>query len=322
MKKRLRKYLLSSLAVLLISAIGAGLYVRFAAPIPLEEAVMRAQIDESGPQAQAALLQYPNLMPRLFALYGEESDFKKMMFDFGHNQTFPIIGICFEGGDSYLDLEKRFGDIVSKWFADKAPETSKKFEPQECGKKMIENIITFRNDFLQRFAIDSQQKARRLDSVTALSSFGQFTTGGFQRTERKMRTGEEVTLGDIGEVGLDTLGLVGIAKLVLLPAKLGLVGVKYGLTVKALAIMPKAAVYTGAVAMGYVAIKHPAVVTGIGGKVAEGLGYSPVWGQALIWFGPTFVLLFFLNTILFWVRPLFFVVCSPFKLYLQRKRTV
>ncbi len=316
MRKRLRNYRLSLLTVLIAVALATGVYLHDATPVSYEEALVEVQIDAAGPQAQSALAQYPDLAPKLFSLYGKESEFQEMLEGLGHNQTFPVVGMCFLQGDALLTAQRNIGVVVDSVLKKEPMQPPQNLDPVECGRMMIHKIVLGRNDFLRRFVLDTDKNAHRLYVTTLTSSLSNFFLGGIRTVERKYAVGESLTPRDLAEATLDVVGVLGATKL----AKVALIG-RSGKTIAAgrtiasaagsatalssVSRFVKPALYVG---VAYTALYHPSYITGLGGKLASLLGFQPLLGQALIWAIPTLLGCFALLTVYFWIRPLVWVI--------------
>ena len=249
----------------------------------VDRAVTLARIQDGGPQWAAAEAQYPELSVALFRAYGDDPALGVMLRRWGHNATFPVIGRCFPDG-------RADGAEVA------------------CGRKVIASINTSGADYLRQFAVDKDGVAHRLLLPTASAAVEDFLAGGLETVERKRASGETVTLGDWGSAGLDvvqapllvaagaeSLAARGVAAegadvAADTAARDGAVGVRetaersvFGEAI-ARAAGSSWVWKTGSVlAVGYVAIRHPGVITALGGYAARLIGL-PAWaGQAFIW---------------------------------------
>ena len=249
----------------------------------LDHAVTLARIQDGGPQWAAAEAQYPALSVVLFQAYGDDPAFGAMLRRWGHNTTFPVIGRCFPDG-------RADGVEVA------------------CGRKVIAAINTSGADYLRQFAVDKDGVAHRLLVPTASAAVEDFLAGGLETVERKRASGDPVTLGDWGSAGLDVVQapLLVAAGAESLAAR--------GVAAEGADVAAETAARNGAVvaqetagrsvfgeaiaraagsgwvwktgsvlAVGYVAIRHPGVITALGGYAARLIG-MPAWaGQAFVW---------------------------------------
>lgn len=278
----IQKYVGGLIAIFAVS-FGVALLCLGTEARSLDRAVMLARIHDGGPQWQAAEAQYPALSAVLFGAYADDPAFQTMLRRWGHNTTFPVIGRCFP--DGHADATQ-----------------------VACGQKVIAAINASGADYLRQFAVDEDGVAHRLVLRTASAAVEDFLAGGLEAVERKRVSGEPVTLGDWGSAGLDVVqvpllvaaGAESLAARGVAAESADVAGETVardgavvaretaGRSVFGDAIVRAAGsgwVWKtgGALAVGYVAIRHPGVVTALGGYAARLIGL-PAWtGQAFVW---------------------------------------
>src|SRR5271154_5751984 len=81
-----------------------------------EQELVKADFDARGPLAQAALTQYPEAAPRVFAVYGQTAEFNEVLRRYGYNQIVPIVDKCLRNGDDFLaagnDVQQFAGSLL------------------------------------------------------------------------------------------------------------------------------------------------------------------------------------------------------------------
>ena len=292
-------------------------YVFVSSPTSFEEAAVEAEMKETGPQMQAALEQYSDDALRVFVLYGQTPEFGDIMYRYGHNQVVPIVAKCLEKGDPFLEFGSELEQVMSALLDFEWPAVEA-LEPIECGWRAILLVQTVGNDFLGQFVINEEGKALRLPGSSIAAALKGLATSGLQRLERRLVLGETPTFGEWGLAVLDVavIGVAGKSVAVLARGKLAtratlgarLTAARQGIAGFAKTVTPKVAgkvvKYSAVVGVGYLAIYHPAVITGAAGTIAEVLGLPPFLVQGVVWGVILYVPLSLLASLLYLVsRP-------------------
>lgn len=319
------------LGVLTLAVVLGGLAAVLTRGTSFDQELAHANAALAGPQTQAALEQYPDTAPTIFAYYGEDAPFQTMMVKFGHNQTFPIIAKCLKDGDDLLNASFKLSQIGSNslvvtrsWINGTSAimQPIDSLTPEACGVAAIDMILEFGNTFLGRYDIDSNGVAHLLPGTAALSVVKTFMTHGLAGLEKAMVRGGKVTNGQWAEAGFDALGVVGVGKVlgagfkVSLAAKAGAgtgIAAKAGVSKTALAVVAplvhsRVVRWTLVGAGVYYALHQPALVTAAVGELAGLLGVPPLLAQTLFWTVVVlmvgFVLRSLLRVVFFFVKPL------------------
>jgi hypothetical protein len=310
----MRTHVLSTLLLLLL-ALSAGFSLAKQSSASFEVEAIKADMEEAGPQYEAALVQYPQASVRVYALYGRTPELQEVFRKYGHNQIVPIIEKCLDEGDALLRLGSQFDEIMSS-------PLNKKIEisevtPVECGWRAILLTSVAGNDFLGRYAIDERGEAHLLPGSSLFAVMKRFTTSGLQVLEKKFVLGENPTLKEWGWGLLDVVGIGLTGKAVATAVKRGIARVarptvghklttaQSGIIGFARAYTPRIRKYATVVGIGYLALYHPQVITGAAEIIAETLGVSPLMVQTLVWGVILFIPAWILITLLLLLRSLF-----------------
>lgn len=258
-----------------------------------EEAVVRAEMRHVGlgPQTEAALEQYPETAPAVFAAYGTNDRFQRALRQFGHNQVVPIIWKCLTEGDSYLDASYAFSLAAKTLVRAEMPAKPEALTPLECGSYAIELMLLAKNDFFGQYDIDEMGVARRLPGSSVAAFAKRMLTSGLQVVESRLVRGEKPTLREAGMAALDVaaLGTFGLAGKASLAAKTATVA-KVGLSAKVataahsvgsfaalvaphvIAPVVKLGLFVGGV---YLVVTQPQMVASAANTVLHAAGISP-----------------------------------------------
>lgn len=77
--------------ILIALALCAGFAISARGNMSFELELVRAEMQEAGPQFEAAFAQYPEASTRVYMLYGHTPELREVLQRFGHNQIVPII---------------------------------------------------------------------------------------------------------------------------------------------------------------------------------------------------------------------------------------
>jgi hypothetical protein len=292
---RRRLFGFASLGLLLVAFAGAAFYVQAEPAGRFEDEVVQADIAESGPQAMAALAQYPAATVRVFGLYGQAPELAEVLRRYGHNQIIPIVDKCLQGGDSFLEMGGAFDQIVGSLTRFQWPKVQQ-LTADECGWRAILLTLSAGNDFLGQFTADASGEARRLPGSSVLATAKGLATGGLQSLERKLVLGQETTWRDWGAAGLDVaaVGVAAKSVSVVARARLATSAVRPafsatmmvaadGIGAFAKSAAPRIAKYATLGGLAYLAVYHPGVISSGVRTIAEIVGVDPVLAQVIVW---------------------------------------
>jgi hypothetical protein len=311
---QMRKYILFT-SLLLFLALYVGFIFAAQGSSSFEQEAVNADMKEAGSQYEAALVQYPQASPRVYALYGHKPELHEVFRKYGHNQIVPIIEKCFDEGDALLEWGTQFDGLMSSLL-------NKRLEvpavaPADCGWRAILLTLVAGNNFLGQYVIDKEGKAHLLPGSSVLAIMKRLTTSGLQVIEKRLVLGESPTPEEWGLATLD-VAVVGLAgKAVATAVKRGIARMArptlgYKLTAARAGMMgfarthaPRIAKYATIGGIAYLALYHPQVITGAAGVVADTLGVSPLLVQTLVWGIILFIPLWVVMTLLLFLRSAF-----------------
>lgn len=306
--------LLVLLLILSISVVAGAYLVVATEPSVYPVSLAKADMSEASFQERAALERFPAQAPEIMATFGEDPTFQRMLREYGHNSTFPIIWKCLSDGDDILDASHAMLSAGRSLYKLRFPESPRRLSSMECAKHAIAMIDTLGHDFLRLYKRDQQDMAHGLPAKAVIALVGDVLTSGIKNFDERRALGQEIRVRDLVWLGVDlavigggTFGAVtklpsfgkgaSVAKgtrvggrIVQAVSEVGTrtaqvapwLTAKYAIT---------AAKYTAVGAIAYMAWFHPDVVTGYVGTVAKSLGFNPFLIQTLFWSGVIFVIL-------------------------------
>ena len=303
----MKKHILFTILALFLTMC-VGFLIAARSNASFEQAAVKAEMKEAGLQYEAALVQYPQALPKVYALYGHTPELQEVFRRYGHNQIVPIVEKCLDEGDRLLELATQFDELMSSPLK-KRLEVSD-VEPAECGWRAILLTLVAGNDFLGQYVIDNKGKAHVLPGSSILAILKRLTVSGLQGLERKFVLRETPTLKEWGFGALD-VAVIGIAsKAAATAAKRGiariarpslgrqLTSARVGMMGFAGVYAPRIAKYATIGGVAYLVLYHPQVITGAAGVIADTMGVSPVLVQTLVWgiilFVPSWILIMLL----------------------------
>jgi hypothetical protein len=315
MEAGMKKYILFTSGLVFL-ALYAGFILATQSNNPsFEQEAVNADMKEAGSQYEAALVQYPQASPRVYALYGHKPELHEVFRKYGHNQIVPIVEKCFEEGDALLEWGSQFDGLMSSLLNKRL--AVPKVEPADCGWRAILLTLVAGNNFLGQYVIDKEGKAHLLPGSSVLAIMKRLTISGLQVVEKRLVLGESPTLKEWGLATLD-VAVVGLAgKAVATAVKRGiariasptlgykLTAARAGMMGFARAYAPRIAKYATVGGIAYLALYHPRVITGAAGVIADTLGVSSLLVQTIVWGVILFVPLWILITLLFFLRSVF-----------------
>ena len=316
----MKKYILLTL-VFLILALYGGFILATQSKASFEQAVFKAEMKETGPQYEAALAQYPQALPRVYALYGHTPELHEVFRKYGHNQIVPIVEKCFDEGDMLLELGTQFDKLMSSPL-NKRIEVSK-VDPADCGWRAILLTLVTGNNFLGQYVIDDKGKAHLLPGSSVLAIMKRLTVSGLEVLEKKFVLRENPTLREWGFGALDVVAIGFAGKAVATAAKRGIARAAtptlgHKLTTARAGMLSFASTYTPSIikyatvgGVAYLVLYHPQVITGAAGVIADTIGIPALLVQTLVWGTILFVPLWILITLLLFARSVFRLFIFP-----------
>lgn len=268
-------------------------------------------------KAQAALLKYPELAREILPLYGQEPEFQDILRSHGESVLPPIhyflthevrsVALLHYTSQHYQAAKDA---VVKFWGSEQtaplapaptgpsspAGEAGQPLTPQERGWYAVNFIAEEGNGFLGQFVVDDQGNARWIQTERFLEGANGFFASGFRNLETRVQTGEDISAGDAGWAAVDALVVVGAVKFLRMgraaatsTRSAGLAGrsAAYG---SRLARAGRIGLTTGryakwpaALALGYVAVTHPQVISEILAGAAAIMGLPVRLVQVLGW---------------------------------------
>jgi hypothetical protein len=310
----MRTYLRRTIILMVLACLCAGYAISARGNSSFELELIRAEMQEAGPQFAAALSQYPNASMRAYMLYGHTPELRDVFQKFGHNQIVPIIEKCFEQGDALIELSMQVGDLFTS-LAHGKPKLSA-ISPTECGWTAILLTKAAGNNFLGQYVIDTLGTARLLPGSSVLAILKRLTTGGLQLVEKRLVLGENPTSREWGLAALD-IAVVGVgAKTIAAALKPGVAraakpvlgynfgSIRGGIGAFAQTYAPTLAKYGTIAGVAYLALHHPRVISGAAKIMADTLGLAPLIVQTIAWGAILFVPLWVVLSVIALVRSI------------------
>jgi len=285
----MRTCLHRTIILLVLASLCAGYAISARGSSSFELELMRAEMQEAGPQVAAALAQYPQASMRVYMLYGHTPELREVFQKFGHNQIVPIIEKCFEQGDVLIELSTQIGGLLSSLTQGKANVGA--VSPAECGWRAILLTRAAGNNFLGQYVIDSSGRARLLPGSSLLAILKRLTTGGLQLVERRLVLGENPTSREWGLAALDIAVAAVAGKAITTALKPGIAraarptlgSMRSGIGVFAQTYAPTIAKYGTITGVAYLVLHHPRVISGAAKILADTLGVTPLLVQTIVW---------------------------------------
>jgi hypothetical protein len=317
--------------ILIALALCAGFAISARGNMSFELELVRAEMQEAGPQFEAAFAQYPEASTRVYMLYGHTPELREVFQRFGHNQIVSIIGKCFEKGDALIELSAQIDGLLISLTHGKTKVVS--VSPAECGWRAILITQAAGNSFLGQYVVDATGSARLLPGSSVLAILKRLTTGGLQLVERRLVLGETPTSREWGLAALD-VAVVGLAgKSIATAVKPGIaraarpaIGQRLGSVQKGMAAFartyaPTVAKYGSMAGIAYLALHHPGVISSAAKIMADTLGVAPILLQTIVWAAILFLPLWIVFSTTVLLRSVLRSVASSIKtlFYLPRR---
>jgi hypothetical protein len=288
-----------------------------------------------GLDAYEAAQRYPATAAKVFAVYGEEETFQKVLDRYGH-QVIPVVAYFVEKGSREFQIRQALGDALQKIWEGKKP----KWELADITREQIGLIAIYHlehrgHEMLAEFEI-VDGVAKRKPMARFFLGAKDLLFGGVGDIETILVRGERLpTWKEVGFAALDVTVVAGGVGAVAKVARLG-VGTAEAVeqsTVRlaaegaagkntirlaaaegaaetnafrvaaegayeAISAVGKAGVLVAPVAFAYVAITRPQLIASAGGWVAEQLGVNRLVGIFAVYLIGGFLVLQFLRPFL------------------------
>lgn len=208
-------------------------------------------------------------------------------------------------------------DRLKAMFSDAEADLEQELTPYRRGLFAIALLDEHGHGLLDQFTTDDQGRVLWLQGERVVSVVGDFFTSGLRDLEREWRQGNEVGIGELGWAGLDVVVIAGSVKL-LRAGK----GVRMSRTGQAVgpgraaagarfAALGNAAKISAVLGVGYVALRHPSLISAAGTTLSNWLGWPEWVGKFLVWFLVLLPVLFLLRVLVLWVLVPCYRVTAP-----------
>jgi hypothetical protein len=258
--------------------------------------------------AYDAAERYPNTSAKVFAVYGEDETFQKVLDHYGH-PVIPIIAFFVENGSLEYQIRQALGDALQQMWAGKEP----KWQLADITREQFGLIAIYRlaargNEMLAEFEI-VDGTAKRKPMTRIILGLKDLLLGGVGDIETILVRGERLpTWKEVGLAALDVTvvagGIGAVAKAVRIGAGTAEVVEKSTFRLaaegayEAISAVGKTTVRVAPIAFVYVAITRPQLIASAGGWIAEQFGANRSIGVfAVYWIG-IFLCLQFLRPLL------------------------
>lgn len=268
--------------------------------------------------AYEAAQRYPATAAKVFATYGGDETFQKVLDRYGH-PVIPVIAFFVEHGSREFQIRQAIGNAVQQMWEGSKP----KWEVADITREQIGLIAIYRlttrgNEMLAEFeSVDGT--AKRKPMTRLMLGLKDLLLGGVGDIETILVRGErlpswkevgfaalDVTIvaGGVGAVAKAARVGVGTAEVVEKNAvRLAAEGAAGNNTIRvaaegayeAISVVGKAGVFVAPIALAYVAITRPQLIASAGGWVAEQLGGNRFVGIFAVYLIGIFLVLQFLR---------------------------
>ncbi|MGM0767257.1 MAG: PspC domain-containing protein [Pseudomonadota bacterium] len=267
-------------------------------------------------KAQAAMLAYPEMARTILPLYAAEPEFREVLRRYGEHALPPIdyflgesvsslewmnkVNRQYQRARSFLaDLGGEEGSDQSGAKSEAQPEqrlTGASLTPEERGWYAVNFIKEEGHDFLGQFVVDAQGDTQWIQTERVLEGITRFFTSGVRQLETNYRTGEVITLSDIGWASVDVLVFTSAVKL--LRAGRGAATATRGANLSTRSAALAARITAGGrlilsstryakwpviIGAGYLVLRHPGIISDVFAGIAEVVGVPPLAIQVVGW---------------------------------------
>jgi hypothetical protein len=241
-----------------------------------------------GLAAMDAARWYPALAPKVFALYGDDPTFRSVFDRYGH-QVIPVVGYFVEEGSTEYQVSQAFHGALQQIRQGQIPTWAGGPSREQMGLMAVYELNERGPEFLAEFeVVDGYAKRKPVES--AMLGAKNFFLGGIQKLETVLVRGERsATWTEVGAATLDVAAMAGGVGLLAKEARAA-DAVASRSTSRVVAVNAYRTLRTvGTIAIGpignlallYVAVTHPALISSAGGWIAEQLGFDPRIGMLI-----------------------------------------
>jgi hypothetical protein len=265
--------------------------------------------------AYDAAQRYPVSAPKIFALYGAEPAFQRILDRYGH-QIIPIVASFVDNGSSTYQFRQAAGSALRQIWQGSIPKWDADLSREQIGLMAIYEIDERGQGLLVEFEIvEGSAKWKPVTGV--MLGAHDFFTGGIQHLETVYVRGEQpLTLGDFGGAALDVAVVIGGGGALAKEVRGVDLAVGKRSTARALAVNTYKTVRTvggaswslGGIGFLYVLATRPSLVASVGGWIADQLGYDRRLGIFAVYFLGIAILLQFLWPLIWCVSAIVKVV--------------
>jgi hypothetical protein len=278
-------------------------------------------------KARAALLVYPSETRQLLRLYGTEPEFRRALAEHGEHLVPPVIYFYRHPVGSVEALNRlarawqATGRMMKDYFGNNAagqsqqPQAGGELTPEQRGWYAVNFALQEGQDFTGQFVVAPGGDIEWLWTERIMENAVQFLTSGIANLEKRYRTDQPIGAADIGWAAVDAVIIGGSLKLLKAgraaavttrSASLGTRSAAFSARMARVGQMASVLVRNGKwpalVALGYVAIRHPALLNDLFASVAGVLGVPPRMMQVTGWFLLLMGLMLVLR-LLWWLGP-------------------
>lgn len=263
-----------------------------------------------GWSALDAAQRYPQLAPKVFALYGDDLAFHRVLDRHGH-PVIAVIGYFFENGSTQYRVSNALHGAISQIWQGELPKWNDNLTGEQMGLMAVHELDERGSELLAEFEITAGRAHRKPIEASILGAKNLFL-GGILNVEAVWVRGERpLTWRDFGGATVDVAPMVGGISLLAKEARAinrassRLIAGNAYRTLKTVAVTAMGPV--GNLAILYVLVKHPLLLGSAVGWVAEQLGLNPT---VCIFFA-----YFLLFRMLLWIsRPMLWLIWQSIRL--------
>jgi hypothetical protein len=245
-----------------------------------------------GLSAYEAARRYPDSAAKVFAVYGEDETFRKVLDQYGQ-QVIPVVAYFVENGSFEFQIRQTLGEILEQLWAGKRP----RWEPAKLTREQIGLIAIYEiaargNEILAEFEIvDGIATPKPVTGIILEAK--QFLLEGVGDFEKVLVRGERLpTWKEAGLAALDAAVVVGGVGAFAKVARVG----RYALVEKSTGRLMVEGAYETVSAVGktgaliapyaalYVVVTRPTLIPSLGGWVAEQFGINRIVGIFAVYF--------------------------------------
>lgn len=271
-------------------------------------------------KARAALLVYPSETRQLLRLYGTEPEFRRALSEHGEHLVPPVIYFyrhpvgSVEAMNRLARAWQATRRMVEDYLGNGASGQSQQLQgsgeltPEQRGWYAVNFALQEGQDFTGQFVVAPDGDIEWLWTERIMENAVQFLTSGIANLEERYRTDQPIGAADIGWAAVDAVIIGSSVKLLKAgraaavttrSASLGTRSAAFSARMARVGRMASVLVRNGKwpalVALGYVAIRHPALLNDLFAGVASILGVPPWVMQVTGWFLLLMALMFVLR---------------------------